>query len=126
LRRRECSLSEPLLFAFGVDVDARVENEFNVWYSNEHLPLVASCPGVISAKRYSVESAGRRPREINRYWAIYEVATREVMSSPEMLAIAEQGFGRFAEYVHTVRRYWFTPIETSPDAMTEVEVSSTS
>jgi hypothetical protein len=101
-----------LMFALCVDIDADVEDAFNEWYSTEHLPAVVACPGIISGRRYTVSRISKQGKnDLARYWAFYEVESEEAMSSPEVSALAEDGFGPFADRVRNVRRYWFTPID---------------
>ena len=99
-----------LVFAFCVDVDAEREEEFNEWYDKEHLPAVVACPGVISARRFTAERIGRGEPDIAVYWTFYEVESEAAMHSPQVLALAADGFGPFADCVSHVRRYWFRPL----------------
>jgi hypothetical protein len=99
-----------LVFALCVDVDPACEADFNQWYDNEHLPAVVACPGVISGHRFTTQRIGRGEHDLARYWAVYEVESEDAMDSPEINALAADGFGRFADSVSHVRRYWFTPV----------------
>lgn len=103
-----------LVFALCVDVDADREREFNEWYDNDHLPAVTACPGVISGRRFTAERIGRGEQDIATYWAFYDVESEAAMHSPEILALADSGFGSFADFVRNVRRYWFR--QWSPQA----------
>lgn len=96
-----------LVFALCVDVDADRESEFNEWYDKDHLPAVVRCPGVLSGRRFTAERVGRGQSDIARYWAFYEVVSEEAMHSPEILELAEEGFGPFSDAVRNVKRYWF-------------------
>ena len=51
-------MSEHLVFALCVDVDPAVEDDFNDWYSHEHLLAVVACPGVISGRRFTLRAVG--------------------------------------------------------------------
>src|SRR6266508_3733505 len=97
----------PLLFVLCVDIDPKHDEAFNDWYDNEHLPAVVACPGVISGRRYTARRVSRRDDEPVRYWAVYEVESEEAMTSPEITALAADGFGRFADDVRNARRFWF-------------------
>ena len=96
-----------LVFALCVDIDADREKEFNTWYDKEHLPSVVACPGVISGRRFTAERIGHGKQDIASYWAFYEVESEAAMHSPQILALADDGFGPFADCVRHVRRYWF-------------------
>jgi hypothetical protein len=99
-----------LVFALCVDIDAAREAEFNEWYDNEHLPAVVACPGILSGHRYTAERVGSSPNDLARYWAFYEVESEQAMNGPEVLRLAEDGFGPLADAVSHVRRYWFRPV----------------
>jgi hypothetical protein len=101
------SRDDAVVFALCVDVDAEREDEFNEWYDKDHLPAVVACPGVISGRRFTAERIGRGAQDIATYWAFYEVESEAAMHSPQILALAEDGFGPFADCVSNVRRYWF-------------------
>ncbi len=60
-----------------------MEEEFNAWYDTEHLPERLAIPGFRSAKRWVSRSLN--PGE-GKYLATYELADREVLSTPEYLA----------------------------------------
>lgn len=59
-----------------------MEEEFNAWYDEEHLPERLSIAGFRSACRWVAEVA---PGE-GRYLATYELDSAAVLSSPEYLA----------------------------------------
>jgi hypothetical protein len=92
-----------LYFAVGVDIDPTVAVDFNAWYDNDHLPAVVGCPGFVSGRRYEV-----RGRDLPRYWAVYEVETRDALKTPELEAIS--GFGRFEEAITNHRIVWLTSL----------------
>ncbi|WP_370617738.1 hypothetical protein [Mumia sp. Pv 4-285] len=55
-------------------VDGR-ENEFNTWYSDQHVPEILSVPGFVGARRYVAldEPAAGSGDSDFRYLAIYEI-----------------------------------------------------
>ena len=63
-----------LLMVF-VDVPDNVEEEFNRWYDQEHIPERLSIPGVLSAARYTALRGGPR------YLACYELSEPEAWYS---------------------------------------------
>jgi len=62
-------------------VDAAVQEEFNAWHRDAHMPLVLSIPGVVSGRRLSGPPFGPN------YAAIYvfenDAALRTALASPE-------------------------------------------
>ncbi|HZQ74450.1 MAG TPA: hypothetical protein VFB08_16135 [Burkholderiales bacterium] len=61
---------------------AAMEEEFNAWYDDEHLPERLSIPGFRSARRWIAEC---RPGG-GKYLATYELDAPEVLRSAEYLA----------------------------------------
>lgn len=50
------------------------EDEFNDWYTNQHLPDLLKVPGVVSAERWGMRPGGAFGW---RYIAIYELETED-------------------------------------------------
>lgn len=68
------------------------EDEYNDWYSNQHLADVTAVPGFVSAQRFRLmdEAAEGAPRQ--RYMAIYAMDTEDPVSAIEQLtALVESG-----------------------------------
>ena len=59
------------------DVPPEVEDEFNRWYNEEHIPERLAIPGVLNAARYVALQGG--PKHL----ACYELTEPEAWSSPE-------------------------------------------
>lgn len=57
------------------DVPAHLEEEFNRWYDEEHIPERLSIPGVLSAARYTSVEGGPK------YLAVYELSDPEAWHS---------------------------------------------
>ena len=76
-----------LFVAIG-DVAPAHEAEFNRWYDEEHLPLLASVPGVLRARRFRA-SAGTP-----RYLALYDLADPLAPRRPEWRAANETDWAR--------------------------------
>jgi len=62
------------------DVRAEAEDDFNTWYTTEHMPGLAAVPGTVRAGRYL---ASGRPR----HYAAYDLETLETFGSPPWLAV---------------------------------------
>lgn len=55
------------------------EEEFNDWYSNQHVPDVLAIPGVIAASRYRrIGESAAPPFGRFRYMAMYELETNDL------------------------------------------------
>ncbi len=65
------------LCAVSMDVVSECEEEFNAWYSEEHVPRIAKVPGVVSAHRF-IASDG-----FSRYLALYFVEGPSTLMSPD-------------------------------------------
>lgn len=57
------------------DIPAAVEDEFNRWFDEEHLPQLAAVEGTVSAARYRTDGSPR-------YLAAYNLTEREVQGGP--------------------------------------------
>ncbi|ACA15849.1 conserved hypothetical protein [Methylobacterium sp. 4-46] len=109
-------LGEAALALWG-GIDPAREDEFNDWYTHEHLPERVAIPGFLRARRY-VEAL-RDPRLAGwRYFTLYEVEAAGTLRSPAYLRALEtptprtlaalplfRGMGRMGCAVtHTVAR----------------------
>ena len=65
------------LFLVYADVPADMEDDFNRWYNEEHIPELLAIPGFLSAARYEAVQGGPR------YLAAYELASPEVRESAQ-------------------------------------------
>ena len=59
-----------------VDVAPELEDEFNRWYNEEHIPELTAIPGVLNAARYEAVKSG--PKHL----ACYELESPAVLESP--------------------------------------------
>lgn len=80
------------LYVVQVTVAGDVEDEWNEWYDNEHLPEILACPGFIRGTRY-VSPSERGPR----YMTVYAIADSTALETPEFAAA--KGWYRFADSV---------------------------
>jgi len=65
-----------ILLIVRTDVAPEMEEEFNRWYNEEHIPLLLRVPGVLWAKR------GVNIGERQKYIAVYEHKSIEVQETP--------------------------------------------
>jgi len=82
------------------DVRAEAEEDFNAWYSTEHLPGLAAVPGAIRARRYV--SPGHSPK----HHAAYDLETQETFGSKPWLEV------RGTEWSSRVRPNFFNTKRT--------------
>jgi hypothetical protein len=78
-----------LHITMGSDPDC--EDDFNRWYNEEHLPMIAAVDGVLHGRRFielEGDASGPGPRPL-RYLALYELADASVAASPEFVAAGE-------------------------------------
>jgi hypothetical protein len=68
------------IFAAIGDVPPEHEAEFNRWYDEEHVPLLAKVPGVLTARRFF------DPKGKPRYIALYELDNDKARDRPEWQA----------------------------------------
>jgi hypothetical protein len=88
------------LFIASMDVDADREALFNEVYDTEHIPLLLKVPGVLSARRYSVEPLsmmiGGQRKTVSaegepKYSAVYELESADVLLSKAWATAVEAG-----------------------------------
>jgi hypothetical protein len=71
-----------------------VEDEYNDWYDNQHLPDVCNTPGVVWGRRYRLSSSQIAPTDdAAPYLALYEFETDDVSKVLEDFA-TRSGDGR--------------------------------
>jgi hypothetical protein len=62
---------------------AEMENDFNAWYDQEHIPLRMGAPGFRSAQRYRADDS-------RNYLAVYEMGSPDALRTPEYSVIKNQ------------------------------------
>lgn len=83
--RTGASFPGKYVFSVGMDIKPEGEADFNKWYEEEHLGLVAKIPGWLSGRRYELVDSlvigeGRKPL---KYLAIYEMENNTFMETEE-------------------------------------------
>jgi hypothetical protein len=74
-------------------IEPSVEEAWNDWYNNIHLPEIAECPGFKSAQRYVAQVSDG----VRSYVAVYELAGGNALESAEFRA--RRGWGPFLPHV---------------------------
>ena len=65
------------LLVASMNIEPAAEAEFDEWYNTEHIPFLASVPGVITARRFRSDD----PTCERKYLALYNLETVEVSRS---------------------------------------------
>lgn len=87
------------------DVDAEAENDFNQWYTQEHMPGLAAVPGTIRTMRLFKRDGAPR------YHALYLLQNRETFGSAPWLAVrATDWSSRVRPHFRNTKRTMFTII----------------
>ncbi len=82
-----------ILLIVRTDVVPEMEEEFNRWYNEEHIPRLLKVPGVLWAKRGTNTGGGQK------YIAIYEHESGEVQKT------AAYGEALETDWTHRIRPY---------------------
>jgi hypothetical protein len=69
-------LRQPWRYTSQTDIPPAVEDEFNRWFDEEHLPRLAAVGGTVHAARYRTDGSPR-------YLACYDLRDREVQGGAE-------------------------------------------
>jgi hypothetical protein len=91
-------------------VPAEVEDDFNKWYNEVHLPEIVGCPGYISGTRYVAETPTGR-----KYVAIYELESPAALETPELKA--HSGWGPFEGQVDASGRVYTQIYQVTADSL---------
>lgn len=70
-----------------IDMNVQVEQDYNKWYWEEHIPALCTVPGVLGARRY--HTVGNVHPDAPPYVAIYDLESPEVVESFEWHENAE-------------------------------------
>ena len=91
------------------EIDPSVEEEWNTWYDEVHLPDALACPGVLGGQRYlsmgegSVTTLGDKSTTAAcTYMTIYELAGPEALETDEFKAM--RGWYQFTGKIKATTR----------------------
>lgn len=94
-------MSSKVLWVVEAKIDPEVEQDWNNWYDDIHLPDIMTCPGFLSATRLVHEKNGERV-----YLAIYELDSSAAVESK---AFGEKrGWGPFLSHVKASARLFIS------------------
>jgi hypothetical protein len=94
------TISSRYLFSAAMDVTADREQLFHEVYDTEHVPLILTVPGVVSAARFETRPltmmlGGERrtmdPQGAPRFHALYELESPDVLLTDAWAKAVEQG-----------------------------------
>jgi len=101
----------PWFYMVETDIQPGAEADFDRWYETEHLPGLAAVPGTVRARRYLAN--GSAPR----YYACYDLASRETFGSPAWLAVrATDWSSRVRPHFVNTKRTMFRAVQDLPEA----------
>jgi len=87
-------MSEPLgLLLVTMQPPSEMEEEFQDWYDDEHVPERAAIPGFLNARRYVCIEGWPR------YVALYDLAHPDVLREPGYLAISGTNFSPWSKRI---------------------------
>jgi len=77
------------VFAVSLEVTEEGDTEFNKWYNEEHLPLLAKVPGILRGRRYKLVEYTHRgkidsDKHVCKYLALYDFEHSHFMELPEL------------------------------------------
>jgi hypothetical protein len=88
------------LFMVMMESDPAVEDDFDDWYSTEHLPAMAGTPGVLRVRYFKLHAEPEmRTADPPTYLALYDLVSRAVQAS------AEGERRRDTPWSHRIRRF---------------------
>jgi hypothetical protein len=90
------------IYVVQMDIPRDLEDDFNRVYDTQHVPAIMKVPGVHGCTRYVLESALENGGP--RYAAVYEVASPDVVMSPEWRAASDTGDWKPRIRPHTTNR----------------------
>jgi hypothetical protein len=88
------------LVIVSMDIDSSVEDEFNDWYSTEHIPLLKEVEGVLTARRF------KATRGTPKYVSVYHLDDASRYASPVWLAANETPWMRRMRRFQQNRTYF--------------------
>jgi hypothetical protein len=107
------TLGSRYLFSAAMDVTADREQLFHEVYDTEHVPLILTVPGVVSATRFETRPltmmlGGERktmdPQGAPRFHALYELESPDVLLTDAWAKAVEQGRWPAQVRPHTTNR----------------------
>jgi hypothetical protein len=107
------TLGSRYLFSAAMDVTADREQLFHEVYDTEHVPLILTVPGVVSATRFETRPltmmlGGERktmdPQGAPRFHALYELESPDVLLSAAWAKAVEEGRWPAQVRPHTTNR----------------------
>ena len=94
----------PYLLIVTAKIDTEVEDAWNAWYDDIHLPAALACPGVISGARYVSEGDASRTDHGERqtdsarvYTTIYQIENMATIQTAEFQAM--RGWYQFSNNI---------------------------
>ena len=94
----------PYLLIVTAQIDASLEDAWNDWYNDIHLPAALACPGVISGARYVshggasiIDHGTRSTDQAKTYITVYQIEGPQTLLTPEFQAM--RGWYQFSNNI---------------------------
>lgn len=85
-------MNKYLILAFSNPIDGR-EDEFNDWYSNQHIQDLLTVPGFVSAQRFKIATPPYQGPDLRfGYACLYEVETHSIEQTFDDIKAAAGSF----------------------------------
>lgn len=66
---------------------AEVEEAFNTWYADTHIPQVCAIPGFVGVRRYRLHDAANADPATPTYLTIYDLEADDITAPPAELRV---------------------------------------
>ena len=105
---------EPTIHIVATQCQPEVEDEFNAWYDDIHIPMLLKYKGITEVTRYKI---ARESEEYPKYLAIYKFENKDAYeaykASPELAAAIEEAEGTWKEGGYEIKwRVQYEPMKT--------------
>jgi heme-degrading monooxygenase HmoA len=67
-------MSRKVLYMIHVKIPVKIEEQWNKWHNNEHIPMISTVPGFLQVRKFRCLS--NNPQEAD-YFVVYELRNRE-------------------------------------------------
>ena len=62
--------NKPILYMVGTECDPDVEDKFNTWYDEIHIPLLLKFKGIKEVTRYCFVGTVKHPKDMHEFQAL--------------------------------------------------------
>jgi hypothetical protein len=80
-------LSKGIFVVQSSPASAEVEDAFNAWYADTHIPQVCAIPGFVGVRRYRLHDAEGADPATPTYLSIYDLEADDISAPPAELRV---------------------------------------